>query len=74
MLNERIDRLIYEIRWWHWWLFTGRWPVETLYGEDYELDKESRDVIISRVETEKEKNEPMFRGTRPNRRTGNGLG
>lgn len=64
-----IARIVYEFRWWHWFLFTGRWPMRTLYLGAYRLDKQSRRVIIDRIEEEKYANEPAFRGTYPNNRT-----
>jgi len=64
-----IARILYEIRWWRWFLFTGKWPVRTLYFKAYRLDRESRRLIIDRIEREKFANEPMFRGTYPKRRS-----
>lgn len=61
-------RIMYEIRWWRWFLFTGKWPYETLYFGDHPLDKESRRIIINRVEDEKRNHEPIFNGGYPHRR------
>jgi len=47
-------RIWYEVRWWRWFLFTGNWPVRTLYYGPWHLDKDSRRVIIERVEREKQ--------------------
>lgn len=64
-----LARIVYEIRWWRWFLFTGKWPYETLYG-DRPLDKQSRRIIINRVEDKKASREPMFNGTYPHRKAG----
>jgi hypothetical protein len=57
-----IERLVYEVRWWHWFLFTGQWPFHTLYGGAYRLDRDSRRRIIERVEKEKASHEPAYHG------------
>lgn len=62
-----ISRFLYEIRWWRWFLFGGRWPMQTLYGGAYRLDRESRLVIIARIEKEHADAEPSFLGTYPHR-------
>lgn len=62
-------RIWYEIRWWWWFLAEGRWPVKTLYGGPYHLDKGSRDIIIDRFEREHGRREPHFRGSYPHRRS-----
>jgi hypothetical protein len=58
-LRRRWAMLAYHVRWWRWFLFTGHWPTRTLYSGPYRLDKESRRLIIERVESEKAKHEPM---------------
>lgn len=57
-----LARWAYKISWWYWFLFTGRWPMRTLYFGGYNLDRESRRLIIQRVEREKQAREPIFRG------------
>ena len=49
-----------RLRWYWWWLFdySRCWPIRTLYGGTYRLDRESRRIIIDRAEAESLKREP----------------
>ena len=57
-----MKRLIYEIRWWYWFLWKSRWPMKTLYFGPYRLDKDSRRIIIERSDAAWEACEPSYQG------------
>lgn len=63
-----IARVLYEIRWWHWFLKDQ--PLHRLYesGSWHLLDDASRRVIIERWWEKKSADEPTFRGAYPHRK------
>jgi hypothetical protein len=61
-MRRFLARLWCEIRWWRWFMFDGYWPMDTLYGGEYTLDRASREIIIKRVEREWYAREPRFEG------------
>ncbi len=64
-----MKRLAFEIRWWRWFFSNPPWPV-WMYQGPAKLDKESRKIILDRLDAEWFAREPLWEGkprwTKPN--------
>lgn len=67
MEQKMIARIIYEIRWWRWFL-SGPGIDMKLYQGPYKVDRDSRRLIYDRRDEEHNSKEPSFNGTYPHRK------